>query len=291
MPLNPSLNIAVFAPAKINLYLHVTAKRNDGYHLIESLVVFANCGDQISAIPSGKLKLTIEGQFSGDLSPNSTNLVIKAALILAEFAGIKATGDIILTKNLPVASGIGGGSADAAATLCALIELWGISISTKNLFALAEKLGADVPVCLKGVPSIITGIGDEIIPAPKLPKLWLVLVNPNISVSTANVFSKHQEKFSLTQPFTAKSQSVEKLANVLSNYRNDLTTAAKLVAPIIKDVLEAAEATENQLLTRLSGSGATCFSLFKTKNAADTAVKQLLTTQPLWWIKAASIHF
>jgi 4-diphosphocytidyl-2-C-methyl-D-erythritol kinase len=291
LPRNSSQNITFFAPAKINLYLHVTAKRNDGYHLIESLVVFANCGDQISAIPSGKLKLTIEGQFSGDLSPNSTNLVIKAALILAEFAGIKATGDIILTKNLPVASGIGGGSADAAATLCALIELWGISISTKNLFALAEKLGADVPVCLKGVPSIITGIGNEIISAPKLPKLWLVLVNPNISVSTANVFSKHQEKFSLTQPFTAKSQSVEKLANVLSNYRNDLTTAAKLVAPIIKDVLEAAEATENQLLTRLSGSGATCFSLFKTKNAADTAVKQLLTKHPLWWIKAASIHF
>jgi 4-diphosphocytidyl-2-C-methyl-D-erythritol kinase len=284
-------NITFFAPAKINLYLHVTAKRNDGYHLIESLVAFANCGDQISAVPSGELKLTIEGQFSGDLSPNSDNLVIKAALMLAKFAGIKATGDITLTKNLPVASGIGGGSADAAATLCALIELWNISISTRNLFALAEKLGADVPVCLKGVPSIITGIGDEIIPAPKLPKLWLVLVNPNISVSTANVFSKHQEKFSLTQPFTAKSQSVEKLANVLSNYRNDLTTAAKLVAPIIKDVLEAAEATENQLLTRLSGSGATCFSLFKTKNAADTAVKQLLTKHPLWWIKAASIHF
>jgi 4-diphosphocytidyl-2-C-methyl-D-erythritol kinase len=284
-------NITFFAPAKINLYLHVTAKRNDGYHLIESLVAFVNCGDQISVVPSGELKLTIEGQFSGDLSPNSDNLAIKAALMLAKFAGIKATGDITLTKNLPVASGIGGGSADAAATLCALIELWNISISTRNLFALAEKLGADVPVCLKGVPSIITGIGDEIIPAPKLPKLWLVLVNPNISVSTANVFSKHQEKFSLTQPFTAKSQSVEKLANVLSNYRNDLTTAAKLVAPIIKEVLEVAEATENQLLTRLSGSGATCFSLFKTKNAADTAVKQLLTKHPLWWIKAASIHF
>ena len=291
MPRKSPGNITFFAPAKINLYLHVTAKRNDGYHLIESLVAFANCGDQISAVPSGELKLTIEGQFSGDLSPNSDNLVIKAALMLAKFAGIKATGDITLTKNLPVASGIGGGSADAAATLCALIELWNISISTRNLFALAEKLGADVPVCLKGVPSIITGIGDEIIPAPKLPKLWLVLVNPNISVSTANVFSKHQEKFSLTQPFTAKSQSVEKLANVLSNYRNDLTTAAKLVAPIIKEVLEAAEATENQLLTRLSGSGATCFSLFKTKNAADTAVKQLLTKHPLWWTKAASIHF
>jgi 4-diphosphocytidyl-2-C-methyl-D-erythritol kinase len=291
LPRTSSRNISFFAPAKINLYLHITAKRDDGYHLIESLVAFANCGDQVSVAPSTKLKLTIEGQFSDDLSPNHDNLVMKAALILAKFAGIKATGDIVLTKNLPIASGIGGGSADAAATLCALKELWDISISTRDLFALAEKLGADVPVCLKGTPSIITGIGNKIIPAPKLPKLWLVLVNPNISVSTAKVFSKYQGKYSPTQPFTVKPQSAEKFANALSNYRNDLTTAAKLVAPSIKEVLEAAEAAENQLLTRLSGSGATCFSLFKTKNAADTAVKQLLTTQPLWWIKAASIHF
>ena len=139
-------NISFFAPAKINLYLHITGKRDDGYHLLESLVAFADCGDQVSAAPSNELRLTIDGPFSGDLSTNSDNLVIKAAQLLAIFAGIAANADIILTKKLPVASGIGGGSADAAATLYALSELWGVSASARDLLGLAEKLGADVPV-------------------------------------------------------------------------------------------------------------------------------------------------
>ena len=282
--------ISFFAPAKINLYLHITGKSDDGYHLLESLVAFADCGDQVSVAPSNELRLTIDGPFSGDLSTNSDNLVIKAAQLLAKFAGIAANADIILTKELPVASGIGGGSADAAATLYALSELWGVSASARDLLGLAEKLGADVPVCLKGFTSIVTGVGEKIIHGIKLPKLWAVLVNPNKSVSTAEVFAKYQEEFSITQPFKEKPQSAKELANILSDYRNDLTSAAIRVAPIIQEVLKAVERTEGQLLTRLSGSGATCFALFETKIAANAAARELQAQHPQWWIKTISLH-
>lgn len=283
-------NISFFAPAKINLYLHITGKRDDGYHLLESLVAFADCGDQVSVAPSNELRLTIDGPFSEDLSTNSDNLVIKAAQHLAKFAGIAANADIILTKELPVASGIGGGSADAAATLYALSELWGVSASARDLLGLAEKLGADVPVCLKGFTSIVTGVGEKIIHGIKLPKLWAVLVSPNKSVSTTEVFAKYQEEFSITQPFKEKPQSAKELANFLSDYRNDLTSAAIRVAPIIQEVLKAVERTEGQLLTRLSGSGATCFALFETKIAANAATRELQAQHPKWWVKAISLH-
>jgi 4-diphosphocytidyl-2-C-methyl-D-erythritol kinase len=290
LPQPSSQHITFFAPAKINLYLHITAKRNDGYHLIESLVVFADCGDQVSVAPSNKLKLTIKGPFSKNLASNHDNLVIKAAILLANFAGIKAKADIILTKELPVGSGLGGGSADAAATLHALTELWGLPVSPKDLHILAEKLGSDVPVCLKAVTSLITGVGENIVPVQNLPKLWAVLVNPRIPVSTAEVFANYSNKFSISQSFTANLQNAQELANSLSGYRNDLTSAALRVAPVIKDVLRAIETTENQLLTRISGSGATCFALFKTKSAAIYATKSLRAQYPLWWVKTVSIY-
>ena len=285
-----SQHIACFAPAKINLYLHVTGKRDDGHHLIESLVAFADCGDKISVTPSDKLKLTITGPFSEDLTSSPDNLVLKAAILLANFAGIKAKADIILTKELPVASGIGGGSADAAATLHALTKLWDISISPNDLHLLGKNLGSDVPVCLKAVTSIITGVGENITPMTKFPKLWAILVNPKTSVSTAEVFANYHNEFSIPQPYTADPQSAQEVANFLSGYKNDLTSAALKVAPIIKDVLRAVETTENQLLTRISGSGATCFALFKTKSAAITATELLRAQYPMWWVKTVSLY-
>jgi len=290
LPKNSLKNITIFAPAKINLYLHITAKRNDDYHLIESLVVFADYGDQITVTPSKKLRLKINGQFADYIKPDNNNLVIKAALLLAKASGIEPTGNITLTKNLPVSSGIGGGSADAAATLRALTELWDIQISTDSLSSLAEELGADVPICLKGVTSIVTGIGEKITPVPKLPNFWLVLVNPNVLVSTAEVFSAFRGKFLITQPFNTQQKSIDKLVNSLSQYKNNLTPASVSIAPVIKDVLEALRSTENQLLSRVSGSGATCFSLFKTKSHADAAAKELALKYPNWWIKATSIY-
>ena len=286
-----SQHISCFAPAKINLYLHVTGKRDDGFHLIESLVAFADCGDNISVTPSDKLKLTIKGPFSGDLEASHDNLVIKAAILLANFAGIKAKADIILTKELPVASGIGGGSADAAATLHALTKLWNISISSNDLHLIGKNLGSDVPVCLKSATSIITGVGENIIPMTKFPELWAILVNPKISVSTAEVFANYHNEFSTPQTYTANPQNPQEVANFLSGYRNDLTSAALQVAPIIGDVLRAVETTENQLLTRISGSGATCFALFKTKSAAITAMEFLRTKYPMWWVKTVSLYY
>jgi 4-diphosphocytidyl-2-C-methyl-D-erythritol kinase len=282
--------ITVFAPAKINLYLHITGKRDDGFHLLDSLVAFADFGDRITVTPSKQLTLTIEGPFAEGLSAGADNLVLKAAHLLADFADVEAKADITLTKNLPIASGIGGGSADAAATLHALAELWGTSPSAEDLIGMAEELGADVPVCVASAPAFMSGIGETLSPAPALPDCWLVLVNPNEAVSTPEVFAKRHRDFSSAPAFTTLPKSAEELASVLNSSRNDLTDAASQVAPIVGNVLAALEATKSQLLTRLSGSGATCFALYETKEAAETAAKDLQNSHPEWWIQSAALR-
>ena len=284
-------NISVFAPAKINLYLHITAKRNDNYHLIESLIVFANYGDKITVTPAEKFGLQINGQFAPYIKPNNDNLVIKAAMLLAKASGIKATGNITLTKNLPIASGIGGGSADAAAALLALRKLWDVPISNEDMSNLAIKLGADVAICLQRTASIVTGIGEKINPVPILPKFWLVLVNPNLLVSTAEVFAAYKDKFSTPQPMNTQPKDLEELISLLSNRGNDLTGASISIAPVIKEVIEVLEATPNTVLSRLSGSGATCFAIFKTKFDAEAAAKKLIHKYPQWWVRATSLYY
>jgi 4-diphosphocytidyl-2-C-methyl-D-erythritol kinase len=281
--------ITVFAPAKINLYLHITGKRDDGFHLLDSLVAFADYGDQIAVTPSKQLNLTIEGPFAEGLSAGADNLVLKAAHLLADFGGVEAKADITLTKNLPIASGIGGGSADAAATLHALAELWGISPSANDLICLAGELGADVPVCIASAPAFMSGIGEILSPAPALPDCWLVLVNPSEAVSTPKVFAKRHGDFSSAPTFTTLPKSAAELAAILTNSRNDLTEAASQVAPAVGNVLAALEATKSQLLTRLSGSGATCFALYGAKEAAETAAKDLQNSHPEWWIQPAAL--
>jgi len=287
---NSSRIISFFAPAKINLYLHITAKRRDGYHSLESLVAFANYGDEISVAPSDKLTLTINGPCSKGLQSNADNIVIKAAKLLANSNGVDQKAKITLTKNLPISSGMGGGSADAAATLHALSKLWNLSLKTIDFSNLAEKLGADVSVCLKNTPSIITGIGEKVMLAPKLPNLWFILVNPGIPVSTRKVFAAHKEKNSATHAFKTRPQTVKELASLLSEFRNDLTPAAIETAPIIEEVLKVVQAEKKQLLTRLSGSGATCFALFEEKNAAVEAARGLKMKYPKWWIKATALY-
>ena len=284
-------NISVFAPAKINLYLHITAKRDDNYHLIESLIVFANYGDKITVTPSEKFELQINGQFAPYIKPNNDNLVIKAAMLLAKASGIKPTGNIKLTKNLPIASGIGGGSADAAAALLALRKLWDIPISNEDMSNLAIELGADVAICLHGTASIVTGIGEKINPAPILPKFWLVLVNPNLLVSTAEVFAAYKDKFSTPQPMNTQPKDLEELISLLSNRGNDLTGASISIAPVIKEVIEVLEATPNTVLSRLSGSGATCFAIFRTKSDAEAAARKLARKYPKWWVRATSLYY
>jgi 4-diphosphocytidyl-2-C-methyl-D-erythritol kinase len=277
------------APAKINLYLHVLGKRPDGYHELDSLIVFAGVGDALMFEPGGFLELDIDGPFAAELRADDDNLVMKAARMLADEAEIEPRARITLTKNLPVASGIGGGSADAAATLKGLCELWRLSPPPALLNAMAKTLGADVPVCLESRSAYIGGVGEVVEPAPGLPAAHLVLVNPLVAVPTPQVFAARQGTFSKADRLDGMPDTVETLAQALQSRRNDLTGAAIKTARVIGDVLSALEALDDVLFTRLSGSGATCFALFAEEAQATKAADTLRQDHPDWWIAAAPI--
>jgi 4-diphosphocytidyl-2-C-methyl-D-erythritol kinase len=279
----------MFARAKINLYLHVVGRRADGFHLLDSLVVFAETGDEIVVAPSDRLVLKIVGPFSGKLAPDDDNLVLRAARGLRDLAGVTAGAAIILTKNLPVASGIGGGSADAAATLHALMALWNVAPDRTALERLALSLGADVPVCLAGRPSFMGGIGEEIAPVGDLPEAHLLLVNPGIATPTPAVFKARQGGFSPAGRWAEPPKDAGALAAALKERGNDLTAAAITVTPPIRDVLDAIAQTEGCLLARLSGSGATCFGIYATQAEAEAAGDAILAANPAWWAVAARI--
>jgi len=180
------------ARAKINLWLKVVGKRADGYHLLDSLVAFADLGDTLDAAPADTLSLAVDGPQSGSLAAESDNLVLKAARALAASTGVAARAALRLTKNIPVAAGLGGGSADAAAALRALVELWRVALPDEQLFDLAGTLGADVPMCLAGRTAIASGIGDRLAPAPALPSCGLLLVNPGVALAPKDVSARHQ---------------------------------------------------------------------------------------------------
>lgn len=278
---------SVTARAKINLYLHVVGKRADGYHLLDSLIVFADCGDGIAVKAADDLTLSIDGPFAAGLSAAADNLVLRAARGLRDLCGVDDGAEIHLTKNLPLASGIGGGSADAAATINALIDLWGVNPDRTKLYDLALRLGADVPVCLDGRPSFIGGIGEEIAPAGALPPAHLLLVNPRVPTPTPAVFKARHGGFSGSGRWQRAPGSARELGQALASRGNDLTEAAIVVAPVVRDVLAAIAATEDCLLVRLSGSGATCFGLYETATAAEAARKAVLSQRPDWWAIAA----
>ncbi len=284
-----SLPLRLDAPAKINLYLHVLGKRPDGYHELDSLIVFAGLGDVLTIEPGGFLELVIDGPFAGELTADDDNLVMKAARILADEAEIEPRAHITLTKNLPVASGIGGGSADAAATLKGLCELWQLSPPPDLLTAMALALGADVPVCLESRPSYIGGVGEVIEPAPGLPPAHLVLANPMVAVPTPQVFAARQGEFSRADRLDGMPATVEDLAAALFSRSNDLTDAAIQTAPAIGEVLAVLEELDGALISRLSGSGATCFALFAGQAQADAAAQSLRRDHPDWWVAAAPL--
>ena len=277
------------APAKINLYLRITGKREDGYHLLDSLIAFAGVGDIVTARAAEDLSLTIDGPFAGGLSADGDNLVLRAAHALRAASGSTNGAELGLTKNLPVSSGIGGGSADAAAALLALRELWELDIDDTGLAALGLALGADVPVCLSERPSRVSGIGDIIEPAPNLPAAWLVLANPGTPVSTPDVFSRRQGPFGDPVRAPASWTDVEALTEALAVSGNDLTDAAVEAAPVIAGMLEEMAELPGALLTRLSGSGATCFSIMRDEPSAQFGVMALEEFHRDWWIKAAPL--
>ncbi|OYX43538.1 MAG: 4-(cytidine 5'-diphospho)-2-C-methyl-D-erythritol kinase [Rhodobacterales bacterium 32-67-9] len=275
--------IEVAAPAKLNLALHVTGLRADGYHLLDSLVVFADIGDRVRVGPADRLSLEITGPESAGLSAGEDNLVLRAARSFAAGGGAK----IVLEKNLPVASGIGGGSADAAATLTALARLWGRTPPDDRAIL---ALGADVPVCLAGRPARMSGIGEALAPVPPLPEgLAVVLVNPRVPVATPAVFGAlaHKDNPAMAAIPGAFADAAA-LAGWLTRQRNDLEAPAIRTAPVIATVLDSIAAT-GPLLTRMSGSGATSFGLFGAFAPAAAAAAELAAAHPGWWVRAARL--
>lgn len=272
------------APAKLNLCLHVTGRRLDGYHLLDSLVVFADVADRIFASPARGLSLVVAGPEGAGLQAETDNLVLRAAraMRVEDVA-------LVLDKHLPVASGIGGGSADAAATLRAVQRLTGHALPSGHDIL---RLGADVPVCLAGRPARMTGIGEHVAPLPPLPPLAAVLVNPRLPVPTPQVFAAltTRENPALPDlPATALVSAEAFCAWLRVHSRNDLVPPARLVAPILGEVQTALEEMPGCLLARMSGSGGTHFGLFASLSGAETAARTLRTRHPFWWIEPGRI--
>lgn len=275
--------VTELAPAKLNLCLHVTGRRADGYHLVDSLVVFAAIGDRISLNDAPQVSLSVRGPEATGLSAGEENLVLRAARAMA------AT-DVALElwKVLPVASGIGGGSSDAAAALRALARRTGRKPQPSAVLA----LGADVPVCLAGRPARMQGIGELLSWLPKLPPLWCVLVNPRVTIATPEVFAALESRENPPVPGMPVAGWVD--ARALAHWleaetRNDLQPAAQRIAPILSDVISALAATPNCLLSRMSGSGATCFGLFASASAARQAAGMISAEHPGWWVAETAI--
>jgi 4-diphosphocytidyl-2-C-methyl-D-erythritol kinase len=266
------------ACAKVNLFLHVIGRRADGYHLLDSLVVFADVGDELMAEPAETLSLTMDGPFAAALADAPDNLVLRAAKALAP-PGLGAR--LVLTKNLPVASGIGGGSADAAATLRLLCPLFGLTPSDEELAKLAVGLGADVPVCLASRPARMSGIGEGLGPAPRLPPCGIVLLNPGIALATAHVFRARTGAWSPPAELPDAWHDVASMAADLRALGNDLEAPAVALQPIIGKVLTALTALPDCRFARMSGSGTTCFGLFDNASTAALAAEQV--RRPGWW--------
>ncbi len=276
------MTLSAFARPKVNLTLTIEGKRADGYHLLRSLVCFANGGDQITAAPANTLILDITGPFAGELDGGDDNLILQAARLLQQTCGKSLGAHLTLEKNLPVASGIGGGSADAAAALQLLCTLWDLDIDSDTLAQIGLSLGADVPACLMGVPLIMSGIGEELAPLSRFPELHLLLVNPGVAVSTPAVFRALNWQGASASPAIlspADATTPEIIAGT-----NDLQAPAQSLIPEIAGVLSALSASRGALCTRMSGSGATCFALFKDAPALQAAADDLRAARPDWWV-------
>jgi 4-diphosphocytidyl-2-C-methyl-D-erythritol kinase len=277
--------------AKVNLTLHITGRRADGYHELDSLIVFAGVGDTIEIAPGPDISLELEGPFAATLgAERSDNLVIGAARALAERFEVSAGARLRLIKELPVAAGLGGGSADAAAALRGLVAFWGIEAPESELYALALTLGADIPVCLAGRPSFVAGIGERVVPAPALPPAWLVLVNPGLPLSTAAVFAARKGEFSAPARWREPISDLRALAARLLACRNDLEAPAQELVPEIREAMATLRDTAGCMLARMSGSGASCYGLYAVEAAAAAAARRITTTRPGWWVRAAPLR-
>lgn len=278
--------LTITAPAKINLYLHVTGRRADGYHTLESLVVFADRGDVVDVAAADGFSFAARGPFAAAIPMNDDNLVVRAVRGLAALLDRAADCTVTLTKNLPVAAGVGGGSADAAAAVRGLLRLWDVApgdVAGLDDFLLA--LGADVPVCFAGRAAVMRGIGEEVTPLDLPRAIPALLVNPLVLCPTADVFARRAGDFS-----TPGISFDGSLTGIIKSTRNDLTDAACMVAPPVATVLAELAELPGVMVARMSGSGATCFALFETDAQARAAEGLLRAQRPGWWMTAVSLN-
>lgn len=269
------------ARAKINLWLRVVGRRADGYHLLDSLVAFTDLADTLEVSPSDGLSLVLEGPEAPSLAGEADNLVLRAARLLAGRAGVSPRAALRLAKHIPVAAGLGGGSADAAATLHALVDLWRLALPVEELFDLAAALGADVPMCLAGRPALVSGVGEVLRPAPPLPPCAILLVNPRTPLATSEVFAARRGPFSAPMAGPSSWPDLGGLVAALAARGNDLADAAISLRPAIADLLAALGRTEGVRYAAMSGSGATCFALYDDVDAAGGAAAGL--PEHWWW--------
>ena len=272
--------VEAFVPAKVNLTLHVTGQRDDGYHTLDSLAMFADIGDRMTSTMPGDYKLTVEGPMAEGVPGDESNLVLRAARTM------RINADIRLEKHLPNAAGLGGGSGDAAATLRVLSGFSGKPVPGDGI-----ELGADVPLCLQSEAARVTGIGDTVTPVPNLPPLHAVLVNPRLPVLTAEVFKRLKHKVNRPMPdeIPAFDTSAELIA-WLRGMRNDLQEPAIEAEPVIRQVFETLEKTPGCQLARMSGSGGTCFGIYKDAETAGSAAGRLQESFPSWWVQATRLN-
>jgi 4-diphosphocytidyl-2-C-methyl-D-erythritol kinase len=284
-----SVSLSDLAPAKVNLTLRVLGKRADGYHDLESLVVFAGLADRVALTPGDALGLDVDGPTAAASGDVSDNLVLRAARALAgRVAGLRV-GRFTLTKQLPVAAGLGGGSSDAAAALRLLVRLNGLAPDDARLMEVARRTGADVPVCLDPRPRVMRGVGDVLSAPLDLPPLPAVLVNPGVPVPTKDVFGKlglspGETRGLATEIQAGQLKSRDALLAYLGSQPNDLEAPAIAIQPVIVEVLAAIAGQPACLLSRMSGSGATCFGLFASEAAATAAAQSLASAHPKWWV-------
>ena len=274
------------APARINLYLHITGRRIDGYHEMDSLVAFSELGDTLSVRSASGLTLALEGPVGESLGAQKHNSVLKAAYLLADAANVRCDAAITLTKRLPLSSGLGGSSTDAAATLKALSTLWGIGDGAVDLIEIAMQLGVDVPVCLANGPVFVGGTGDQVELAPVLPSAGLLLVNPGVVLAASSVYGARRGGFSPPARFDKPPKDIGELVLLLEERENDLMAAATRLCPVIGDVLSEIGAVSGCRFARMTGIGATCFGLFDDVELAEKAASAL--TRDGWWVAATT---
>ncbi len=279
------------ARAKINLALHVTGRRADGYHLLDSLVTFCETGDRLEIFAADEDRFSVSGRFAAALGEPCDNLVLKARDSLRRRLGASGIAGgpvaIHLEKNLPVASGIGGGSADAAAALHGLMRVWNTDLEPRTSMALLLSLGADVPMCFAGQPLSARGIGEDISILPHMPAMALVLGNPLIGVSTPDIFKALNRRDNAPVGTLPSSATLTDWIDCLKNLRNDLEPAATKLVPEIA-TLRGMLDDQDAMLSRMSGSGATCFGIFENTDKAKAAVTALKAERPDWYFCATT---